>query len=71
VHGRLDVEGDQWICISVSIRNDLPLAVAIAALGRDSAPSKVIWDQFNEVLERFPLPPPVLVHSVFRFTANR
>jgi RNA-directed DNA polymerase len=40
-------------------------------LSRRSWAGRLTWDQFKEVLERFPLPTPVLVHSVFRFAANR
>lgn len=40
-------------------------------LSRRSWAGRLIWDQFNRLLERFPLPTPVLVHSVFRFAANR
>lgn len=29
------------------------------------------WDSFNRLSERFPLPPPVVVHSVYRSAANR
>jgi len=40
-------------------------------LSRRSWAGGLTWDQFNRLLERFPLPTPVLVHSVFRSAANR
>lgn len=40
-------------------------------LSRRSWASRLKWDQFDRMLERFPLPTPVVVHSVFRFAANR
>jgi group II intron reverse transcriptase/maturase len=33
-------------------------------LSRRSRASRILWDQFNRLLERFPLPTPVLIHSV-------
>lgn len=40
-------------------------------LSRRSWAGRLAWDQFRKVLERYPLPTPVLVHSVFRYAANR
>jgi RNA-directed DNA polymerase len=40
-------------------------------LSRRSWAGRLTWDQFNRLGQRFPLPTPVLVHSVFRPAANR
>jgi group II intron reverse transcriptase/maturase len=40
-------------------------------LSRRSWAGILSWDSFNRLLERFPLPPPVVVHSVYRSAANR
>lgn len=40
-------------------------------LSRRSWAGRLNWDQFNRILKRFPLPNPVLVHSVLRIAANR
>jgi RNA-directed DNA polymerase len=39
-------------------------------LSRRSWASRLPWDHFNRFLERFPLPKPVVVHSVYRRTAK-
>jgi len=40
-------------------------------LSRRSWAGRLKWDHFNRLLVRFPLPTPVLVHSVLRIAANR
>lgn len=39
-------------------------------LDRRSQRAKMAWPRFEKLLERYPLPPPVVVHSVYRSTAN-
>jgi RNA-directed DNA polymerase len=40
-------------------------------LSRRAWASVLSWDHFTELLKRFPLPPAVVVHSVYRHVANR
>lgn len=40
-------------------------------LSRRSQRAYVSWDRFYRLLERYPLPPPVIVHSALRPVANR
>jgi RNA-directed DNA polymerase len=40
-------------------------------LSRRSWASAIRWTSFNRLLERFPLPRPIVTHSVFRTAANR
>jgi RNA-directed DNA polymerase len=40
-------------------------------LSRRAWASVLSWDHFTELLKRFPLPPAVVVHSVYRPVANR
>jgi RNA-directed DNA polymerase len=39
-------------------------------LDRRSQRAKMVWPRFQKLLERYPLPPPVVVHSVYRSAAN-
>jgi RNA-directed DNA polymerase len=39
-------------------------------LGRRSQAGRLCWDHFHRLLQRFPLPPPRVVHSVYRLAAN-
>ena len=39
-------------------------------LSRRKRGSPIPWPKFAELLKRFPLPPPVIVHSVYRHAAN-
>jgi RNA-directed DNA polymerase len=39
-------------------------------LDRRSQRAKMTWPRFQKLLERYPLPSPVVVHSVYRSTAN-
>ena len=39
-------------------------------LCRRSQKSRISWEQFNRLLKRYPLPPPIAVHSKFRRVAN-
>jgi hypothetical protein len=39
-------------------------------LDRRSRQGHVPWDRFHQLLERYPLPPPTVVHSVYRTAAN-
>jgi group II intron reverse transcriptase/maturase len=39
-------------------------------LDRRSQRAKMTWPRFQKLLERYPLPPPVVVHSVYRSAAN-
>jgi hypothetical protein len=34
-------------------------------LDRRNRQSEMIWDRFNRLLKRYPLPPPRIVHSVY------
>jgi len=39
-------------------------------LGRRKRDGRLTWDDFNRLLRRYPLPAPVVVHSVYRRTAK-
>jgi group II intron reverse transcriptase/maturase len=39
-------------------------------LSRRRRGGRLCWDHFNRLLQRFPLPPPRVVHSVYRSAAN-
>ena len=39
-------------------------------LNRRDRQRKMDWDKFNRLLERYPLPPPKIVHSVYAHAAN-
>jgi group II intron reverse transcriptase/maturase len=39
-------------------------------LSRRSQRARLNWEKFNRLLKRYPLPPPVVVHSKFRRVAN-
>ncbi|MCP4679912.1 MAG: RNA-directed DNA polymerase [Deltaproteobacteria bacterium] len=39
-------------------------------LGRRSQRARMNWKKSNRLLKRYPLPPPVIVHSIYRRTAN-
>ena len=39
-------------------------------LNRRSSGNPMRWERFNRLLRRYPLPPPVVVHSVFRVAVN-
>ncbi len=39
-------------------------------LNRRSARAKMVWDRFRRLLQRYPLPPARVVHSVYRIVAN-
>jgi RNA-directed DNA polymerase len=39
-------------------------------LSRRRRRGTIAWDQFTRLLERYPLPPPIVVHSVYRSVAN-
>jgi RNA-directed DNA polymerase len=39
-------------------------------LGRRKRDGGSTWPQFNRLLERYPLPPPIAVHSLYRHAAN-
>jgi RNA-directed DNA polymerase len=39
-------------------------------LSRRRRRGTLAWDQFTRLLERYPLPPPIVVHSVYRSVAN-
>jgi group II intron reverse transcriptase/maturase len=39
-------------------------------LNRRSQRARMHWEKFKRLLRRYPLPPPVVVHSVYRRTAN-
>lgn len=39
-------------------------------LGKRSQKGKRDWNWFNQLLKRFPLPPPIAVHSIYRRAAN-
>jgi hypothetical protein len=40
-------------------------------LSRRSQKAYISWPKFHRLLERHPLPQPVLVHSVLRYAAKR
>ena len=39
-------------------------------LNRRSARARMVWERFRRLLQRYPLPPVRIVHSVYRFAAN-
>jgi len=39
-------------------------------LNRRSQRARMPWKKFNRLLQRYPVPPPVVVHSIYRRTAN-
>jgi RNA-directed DNA polymerase len=39
-------------------------------LNRRSQRARLHWERFNRLLKRYPLPSPVVVHSVYRRAAN-
>lgn len=39
-------------------------------LNRRSARAKMVWDRFRRLLQRYPLPPARVVHSIYRTAAN-
>lgn len=39
-------------------------------LGRRSQRARINWVKFNQLLARFPLPPPIAIHSIYRRAAN-
>ena len=39
-------------------------------LSRRSRKAQMNWERFAELLRRYPLPPPVVVHSIYRQSAN-
>jgi RNA-directed DNA polymerase len=66
---------DAYYGITGNFRRLLGLRFAVRRiwrkwLARRSQAGRLCWDHFSRLLQRFPLPPPKVVHSVYRLAAN-